>query len=366
MLLSVPVFLVTIYILAGFILPTDGKNGTRAKVFNFLLDYVFGNNRPCYVITRERREKDKVVQRVKGNPFNQIARGPGIIISDCDHAVAVSDGINFKGVLEPGVIFTNFGDQIVRTVDLRPQLRTATPQALTKDGIAVKALFFAPCQIDRGGLEPQLGQSFPYRKSAAFKAIHHQGIYNPTTEKRGGEQQTWEDLPLIIGTPILQDILSRYHFDELYGPPDANGKLPRQRIAIELATKLRQELKPLGIYFIGGGISNILPVQEEVLEQRVSSWQAEWTRKAMRKQAQSQQKRLRIIEQARAEAQSKLIMRLGEQLAELERDGASVTPAKVLPYFLRIIEELAMRPSLRRYLPRDAGQDVRRMRESIE
>jgi len=360
------VFIGGLYIIAGFLLPTDEK-GHRCKVFLLLLDCILGQNFPCYVVVDERREEDKIVERVEGNLFAEFPFGPGAIITDCDHAVAVSDGVKFKGAQGPGVIFTGFGDRPVRTFDLRPQLRAFQVPGLTKDGIRVKVLAFAPHQLDPGGQKPQLGSPFPYRKSAAFTAFHAQSVENPGKEE-GKKQRTWDELAEPLGKRVLQDILSRYRFDELYGPLDLDGEIPRLRIAADFRSRLREKLRPLGIYLVGGGISNIMPDDDDVLRQRVRSWQAEWTRRVMLQQAKGHAERLRRIERARAEARADLILTLGERLAELDRPGVGVTPEMIVPHFLRILEELASRPTLRRYLPRELtqGARVRLLREPPE
>jgi regulator of protease activity HflC (stomatin/prohibitin superfamily) len=354
-----------LYFVAGSLLPTPEEGGQRSEVFKLLADYLLRQNYPCYVVNDDPQGGDRIEKRVKGSPFTRFAWGSGVIISDADRAVAVSDGIRFKGVKGPGVIFTTFGDRPAGALDLRPQLRTLTARALTKDGIEVKVLFFAPFQIDRGRRRPRLGRPFPYRENAAFRAVLGQKIEHETDNK-ASEQRSWDELPQILGERVIQDILSGYHFDELYGPYEIDEKPPRIHIAKEFVRRLREELQPLGLYLVGGGIANIEPVEEEVLERRVRSWRADWTRRVMLKQARSQAERLRRIERARAEAQADLILTLGEMLAELDRPGVDVTPEKVVPEFLRVLEELALRPALRRYLPRGAAQEVRRLRAPFE
>jgi len=112
---------------------------------------------------------------------------------------------------------------------------------------------------------------------------------------------------------------------------------------------------------IGGGISNLLPIREEVLKERVRNWRAEWVRWILVQQAEGQQERLWRIEQARAEAQAHLIMALGEQLAELDRPDTPVTPQKIVDQFLKILEEMTQQPMMRRYLPREIPEDLRRL-----
>jgi regulator of protease activity HflC (stomatin/prohibitin superfamily) len=313
---------------------------------------------PFWVVTREPREEDKIEERGKGNALAMFAIGSGIIISDCDHAVAVSNGLQFKGAQGPGLSFTGFAERPMRTLDLRPQLRAFTVQGLTRDGIQVKVLAFTPFQIDRGEQQPRLGAPFPYRKSAAFRAVHAQMM--AVTGEPDHPQHAWDELPQLCGTRILQDILARYDFDDLYRY-DPGEEPPRVRIAREFRERLRAELEPFGIQLIGGGISNLLPIREEVLKERVRNWRAEWVRRILVQQAEGQRERLWRIEQARAEAQAHLILALGEQLAELDRPDTPVTPQKIVDQFLKILEEMTQQPMMRRYLPREIPEDLRRL-----
>lgn len=360
----------SLFVLGGYVLPFPPpdprvqKEGLRFRFQNYwtaakiLLGYALGMHYPFWVVTREPREEDKIEERGKGDALSMFAIGNGIIISDCDHAVAVSDGIKFKGAQGPGLSFTGFADRPMRTLDLRPQLRAFTVQGLTRDGIQVKVLAFTPFQIDRGEQQPHLGEPFPYRKSAAFRAVHAQMM-----AVAGGPdhpQHTWDELPQLYGTRILQDILARYDFDDLYRY-DPGEEPPRVRIAREFRERLRKELEPFGIQLIGGGISNLLPVREEVLKERVRNWRAEWVRRILVQQAEGQRERLWRIEQARAEAQAHLILALGEQLAELDRPDTPVTPQKIVDQFLKVLEEMTQQPMMRRYLPRETPEDLRRL-----
>jgi len=370
-------FLIGLFLLGGFLLPFPPPDRSASRrerlrqrlkehwhVFKILLDVLAGQNYPFWVVTDEPREEDKIEQRGKGDALPTIPPfGTGIIISGCTHAVAVSNGLQFRGAQGPGLSFTGFAERPMRTLDLRPQLRAFTVQGLTRDGIQVQVLAFTPFQIDRGDQLPRLGEPFPYRKSAAFRAVHAQMMALPGTPDPS--QRSWDELPQLYGARILQDILSQYDFDDLYRY-DPGQEPPRVRIAREFRERLKAALEPFGIQLIGGGISNLLPVKEhEVLKERVRNWRAEWVRRILVKQAEGQRERLWRIEQARAEAQAHLILALGEQLAELDRPGIPATPEKVLQQFLRILEEMTQQPLLRRYLPRETPEDLRRLEANI-
>jgi len=353
------------YLVAGYVIPEEKVH--RWTIFKCLCGYTVGEHYPYYVIVRERYEDDKIEKRCPGDAFSQFATGTGLVITPCDHAVAISDGVKFKGVKGPGVVFTGFGDQPVRTLDLRPQLRAFTVRGLTQDGIEVQVPAAVAFRIETGGREPRLGEPLPYRRSAAFRAVHAQKIehegHGQVPERT--KQRSWDELPPLMAERILQDILAGYRFDDLYGPYEVGESPPRTVIADTFRDRLKGELRALGIQLVGGGIGNLLPVRDEVLEERVRSWQADWIRQTMLKQAEGHAEWLRQIEQARAEARADLILALGERLAELDRPDARIRPEQVLHQLLEIMEGMLRRPSFQRYVPRDTIVDVGRVREAL-
>lgn len=356
------VFLRGLYVVSGFLLPLPGK-GHRGKIFSFLWDYASHVNFPAYVVVDELHEEDKVEERVPGNPFGRLATSPGFILTGCDHAVAISDGLKFKGVKGPGVIFTGFSDQIVRTIDLRPQLRAFHAEALTKDGIKIRVLAFTPFKIDARGRQPRLGEPLPYNKGAAFRAVHAQKM-----EHEGGEKKqcAWDDLPRMIAERTLQNIISEYNFDDLYGPYQPGGEPPRKVIAGRFYKQVAAELEPLGIHLIGGGISDLEPANPQVYVERVRSWQADWARKIMLKQAEGQTEWLRTVERARAEAQADLILSLGRQLEELSTARTELRPETALSLLVSVLEGLMRQePTLGRLVPGETLQALLGIRKAI-
>lgn len=360
------VFLIGLYIACGFLLPLPDKSH-RGKVFNFLRDYQLHNNFPAYVVVDALMEEDKVEERVPGSPFAMFAKSPGFVITGCDHAVAISDGVTFKGVQGPGVVFIGFADQIMRTVDLRPQLRTFYVEALTKDGIGIRVLTFVPFKIDARGQRPELGKPLPYNKSAAFQAIYAQKMEH---EGKGQipermKQRGWDELPVLLGERILQNIISEYNFDDLYGPYQAGGVPPRKLIAQTFCARLDEELKPLGIQRVGGGISDLEPTDPHVYLEKVRSWQADWMRKATLRRARGYAERLGIIERARAETRAELILNLGRRLEELSATATELRPEVILNQFLAMLEEMTMQPMMRRLLPRETWRAIGDLRKTL-
>ncbi len=353
--------------------------GQRRQALRCLLTYALGTNYSYHIVidekikyrTEEERAwltgEERLVKRVEGNPYGDFLAGPGIVLTGCDHAVVISSGTTFKGAKGPGVVFTGFADAPTQAIDLRVHLRAFPVEAWTKDGIAVKVLTFIPFQVDTGKEKPALGKGFPYHASAVFKAIQAQPMVHEGASQMPEDIKhlLWYDMPQLYGERIMRDLISRYEFDELYAPfklYDDFSQHPRAQIAKALREKLDQELPELGIRRMGGNIGNIDPVDEEVLGQRIKAWRAEWVREVMQRQARGQSTRLRLVEQARAQAQTDIIVDIGNRMRQLRDAGGDTRLDAVLGYFVEVLEQLAGRRELRQLLPGDMDMIIRTLR----
>jgi len=338
----------------------------RKRVFDFLRAYVLGYNRPGYVIDPTRRD-NKVLERVPGSQPSQGGSALGLVVTGCDHAIALSDGFRFKGVHGPGIVFTTHGDQIVQAIDLRPQVRSFRVTGLTRDGIETTVEASASFRIDAGRREPELGQNLPFNRGAAFRALHAQRVerHDQGRSSRKLERQAWEDLPRIKGEHILRNIISRLEFDDLYGPHQPGGEAPRRRIVKTFTKELETALEPLGIQLIGAGIGNLEPADPQVYLKRARNWEAEWNRKITLRQAEGQAERLQILERARANTRADLILDLGRQLEEFTESSAGLDAETVLDQFVVVLDELTTQPQLKNLLPPRTMELLDDMRRAV-
>lgn len=375
LILTLPInilFWVTLYIFSGLLLPL-GDSGQRGLAFRSLLTYSLGTNYPyCRVEDRE----TKVC--VKGNPYQKIFGGPGIIITGCDHIPVLTDSRNLRVAKAPGLTFTHRFEQVEKVIDLRPQHRAFTVEARTWDGIPMRVLIFFPFRIHWGGREPALGQSFPVEEWAICQAIT-----NELTDNQG-HKIAWDDLVEVHATRIMEDILCKYTFDELClseGPhverpgaitqgyefdqdpfPHDPRCEPRHRIRNELVNRLKREMTPLGIEVIGGGISNLLPANERLTQQRIANWQAKWQSQIRRIQAEQEAIQRQLVQHAHMEVEQSLWIVVSQMLSESITNGEDVSAELLTATIIATLEQMAQQPGLEDALSQSTKEQLNHLR----
>jgi len=325
-----------------------------------LFSFSLGTNYPYHAM-----EVRKLVERAPGNPYGQFFAGPGIVLTGPAHAPIIWEGLQFKRVGEPGLNFTERFETIYQTVDLRPQLRSFFVEAITKDGIRVRVLTFIPFKLHAKGQDTQLKSSFPLDKDSIYQAVWAQPI-----EK--DQKIPWDELPRLMTERLLRKIISRYQCDELCEPHESGEdqhtpakRNPRKAIRDELIARLKKELQPCGIEVIGGGISNLIPMNNSVIEKRVEAWQAEWERKINEELAKGKAKAIRTVEEAYAKAQAALILTIHDVVREQPEVGADLLTKIAALRFIGALEEMACAPQVQQALPEGAAETMSYMRRVL-
>ena len=359
-----------LWFVAGYLLPPS-HHSTRRKALRALLTFILGTNYGYYqledVPEENRRLAKRADARIRLPQSGSLSiAGPGLVSTGNDYAVVISDGLRFRGIQGPGLVLTGAWDRPVQTIDLRQQLRTFTVEALTKDGIGVEVEVFVPFQIDRGAGSLEFGKPIPYRKQAVFKAYLAQRLEHLPDEVR---ECRWDDLPAIIGRRSLQRILATFTFDELYQPYEIPGQQqnPRSKIVHSLEQAMDEALTEVGIQILGVGIGNLLPQDADtVLRQRIESWQARWARDITLIEADGQSERMRMVEEARAEAQSSLILALGRRLEELSVVDQAIPAKEIASWFLETLQEMTRQPLVQQLLSQEATAMMEYVKARIE
>ncbi len=361
-------FWITVYILSGYLLPLQDPS-ERTAAFRSLLTFSLGTNYPYQVM------KDRELElRVEGKPFRGFFAGPGTVITGCDHIVVLTNGRNLRVAKAPGLVFTERFEVVQRVVDLRPQLRSFYVEAHTLDGIAVRVLTFAPFRVEWGDRKPEPGESFPFTGEAVFRAVRSELV-----EQEQDHKCNWDDLVEIHATRIMRDIICRYRFDDLClatgamvenrpdddniveryqedeKPAERRGRRdPRVGIRDELVERLTLEMEEFGIEVIGGGISNLLPLDRAVTRRRIDNWRTKWQNRMILVEADREARRTRLREQARNAVERELLVAASDMLCESLARGQDMSDELLAAAVVASLERMAANPNVKQLLSGEA------------
>jgi regulator of protease activity HflC (stomatin/prohibitin superfamily) len=311
---TVVLFWVGQYLISAYILPLRDAS-QQGLAFRSLVNFNLGTNFPFFFVDKH----GKLDKRVDGNPFRHFFAGPGIVYTPPDYAAYITNGVANNRVAEPGLTFTKQYDLEPEIVDLRTQLRAFDVEARTRDGIPIKVLVFIPFRIDMGNQRVELGQAFPFRSAAVYKALANE-LSEKVSSKKDEQKYEWDGkLVQLITTPIVQDIISHYSVDELC-EPDKPARDPRIEIAHKIRSKVQEALRQYGLEVVGGGISNLTPQDDSVMQRRLENWKTRWQAKIQSLIIEGQANRTRVLEEAKAKAEQEK----AEYLAQVTKDNTSI------------------------------------------
>jgi hypothetical protein len=66
--------------------------------------------------------------------------------------------------------------------------------------------------------------------------------------------------------------------------------------------RVEEALRPRGLEIVGGGISNLLPQEENIMQRRLENWKTRWQGRIQAWIAEGQANRARVLEGAKAKA----------------------------------------------------------------
>jgi len=202
-----------------------------------------------------------------------------------------------------------------------------------------------------------------------FAAVHAQGV-GPEQEKESGELG-WDQIVIDRAADLLRSTIARTLLDRLLESDNGNGddgegKPPREELRAAVKQDLAQAMEPHGIEVIAVGLGNIEVEDEEVLKQRTESWKAGWERRRMEGEARGDAEAIRLIEEARADAQRQMITAITEAFQQLA-DTETPVPAHVIALrFIDVLETVAASPPVQELLPETAQGTPAQLRLLVE
>ena len=220
---------------AQFVLPV-GSIQERLDAFLRLLGHALGE-RGLVCFVRDGAAIEAIGERTRS--------GSGVILIDSASAVVLRTDTAFTRAVGPGIVFTEPGEWLAETVDLRRQelhVQGSTPvigkdptpeslssMAITQDGIPVSADLSITFMIDPGHLlEPREGRTAdapPYEVN--LEAIERAAYGHVFGEY---EDVSWKDLPLLLFIDLWREEMKQWTLNALIDT-DKTQTPPLERIA---------------------------------------------------------------------------------------------------------------------------------------
>jgi hypothetical protein len=214
-LVLVLVFLSTVFAASHFIYAVHDMPN-RWDAFQAMFTYLFGLHYPVVEVAGGQK-----TEKSRGTPGAKLG-GPGIIKVAEDSAAVLVRGKAIK-VIGPGTHVAKRGEKIKEAVDLRPQTRTGTVKAMTKDGFEIEIDFIVGFQIDSGGRQSTEEQPYPFSEQAILRAV-----YQSKQVGKDGAQTWHERVPGAVMGNVREMIAS--HYLEDFFEPDNPGSNPRTEL----------------------------------------------------------------------------------------------------------------------------------------
>jgi regulator of protease activity HflC (stomatin/prohibitin superfamily) len=329
------------------VIPTDREQ--RDLAGRTLRAYAWGLNRPFY-----REEFGELQEVVEGSlVFRGIVApkgGPGLVLTSSHNAVPLTTGTHDTRVGENGLVFTHGLERPRSLVDLRIQARPKMVHALTRDGIPVKMLMVPVFQIDRRGATGD--GMYPFEPQAIFAALQAQGV--GSDQEMGEEAPGWDQIVVDRATDLLRAAVARTLLDRLLESDegdDGDGKPPRETLRAGVKQELAEAMEPHGIHVLAVGLGNIEVEDEEVLKQRAGSWKAGWEQRRLEEEGKGDAEAIRLIEEARADAQRQMIVAITEAFQQLADTGTPVPAHVIALRFIDVLEDVTASSPVQELLP---------------
>ncbi len=339
--------------------PAERRKMWREAVSHFL-GFFTGYPKPSQIVV-----DGEVETRIPGNPF--YGYGPGLLITEPENIAIIKGSANIIGPKGPGVIYLGNGQMAETIMNLREQLRVGRVKARTRDGIYVDLPIASIFKIDPGERTPALGEPWPYRKSAAFKAAFAVEVdpagKTPLDAHQAGK---WDDLPLQFAKRRLKQVVEKWSLDELYGTKGVPKGLPRAELSREVREFVVKEMAPKGIKVTGGAVGNkIVPVDPEIIKQRVEVWRTKWIRKIM-EETNAVAKELAVLTQrVRRSVWSRVFQGLFKETEAMSKAPEAASTLTMM-YLLNALEEISRDPRVEPLLPEATLTTLKRLRIDLE
>lgn len=284
------------------------------------LDTIF--KYPSIVIRHQDKEKERPLSETH---WARWLGGPANLVIYDGIAVYLERGNQFSRVVGPGLpmAFLEQNERIQEVVDLRPQTKMATIRPWTKDGVRINLKVRIECQISASpdAITGSANFRFPFDPMAVKAAVERMTV---KLDSHGDlYEASWLDGAWGTITGTINAYVAGHTLDELFIAPQGNNG-SAENVEQILSSKIREELERTKRNIAQNGVK-VLAIQiikvelpEEVKVIREKYWQSAKRRIAAVRNSRAEADRIRIREQAHAEAQKTMLNTITERLEQVD------------------------------------------------
>jgi hypothetical protein len=289
--------------------------------------------------------------QIKADEDNLVARigGPGFVVVQPGNAALVESLDGRLRVLGPGRHFLNRLQTLKEFVGLEEREASIDKlSATTKDGIEVQVrdiryrYRLASEKSPQDGPARSMQDPYPFSEDAVI-----QMTYNRTVTVDG--LASWHFGVNRIVDTVITDYIRENYVDHLTAP-SAQGDDPRGEIYRKFNSEhVQHQFKCNGADLLWIGIGHFEIPAKQVVEQRVTSWQAKWIGNANVVRAFGESQRMAYQELGRAEAEAEMLMSIVHALEDVgaqQGDSRQKIRAIYLARIAQLLEAMG-----KQYLP---------------
>ena len=353
-LLALAFFLASIGLASQSLFPVATWDD-RFKATRLLFAYIFDSHRDSYLIDQ------KVERRVAGHSSSRL--GTGVILVGVAKAAVMQTAVRFSRIVGSGVHFIHRSEQVKSAVDLHHQFRSTLVQASTKDAVPIRATVFCVFRIAPGIAPTPKGNEFGFSEERI-----RQVLFNQEGVDERNQEYTWDDYVVQVVVARFREIMGRFRLDQLFAPDDPD-QVPRLMLTSTLNTAVRNDLDKRGIELVLAGFGTLSfdqSVREQILEQRIDSWKAQWDARVAGRLAAGEAEAQRLRQEARAAAQWELVQGMINGL-EAARGLADINPADLVTWqLLNAVESMSADPAIQPLIPQETMNALVNIRSWLE
>jgi hypothetical protein len=264
--------------------------------------------------------------------------GPAILVIHDGVAVYLERGNQFSRVVGPGelVPLLERYERITDIVDLRPQTKSGHVEPWTKDGVHITLELRVDVQINAGpkALEKSSKLRYPFDPLAVKAAVEYSSV--KTTSDGALKESSWLEGAWGTITGEVNAFVAGHSLDELFLAPQIENhthlnqqknhvtekieQILSRRISEQVTDNVQERLQRNGIKVLNIQITEIV-VPKEVQDLRTKYWRSIRGIISAQRNSRAEAERIRIREQAHADAQRTILMTITQKLENIDADN---------------------------------------------